>query len=169
MSEPNEQHHEQYVYPYHYATRKLTKSELLSIRDDLVKAAKYTEIYNDVFVHPDVAWNRELDLRYNDIQKTITKIIDRGNSTEHYTALEKTPLLVADIYVYLWEIIDFMRYRSAPTCIYRVDKATFPNWTHDVEDLISMEKEVRNLLASIAPPEVVLHAVLAHAIHKATT
>jgi hypothetical protein len=167
MRETNGADQQPHVYPYDFSTRKLTKGELSHIREDLVAAGRYTEKYNDIFVHPDTATDRELDLKYDDIQNTMEKIMHRGESTDHYTAFEQTPLLVADVFVYLWEIIDFMQCRTAPGSRYRVDITGFPNWSEDERELIRMEQEVRELLASIAPPELVLHAVIAHAVHKA--
>ena len=157
------QHH---LYPYDWCTRKLTKVELSHIREDLVTAGRYTDKYNDIFVHPEVETDTELDTKYDEIQNTLEKIEDRGEDTDHYTAFEQTPLLVADVFVYLWEIIDFMQCRTAPGSRFKIDTTRFPNWSEDERELIRMENEVKALLVSIAPPDLVLSAVLAHVLHK---
>jgi hypothetical protein len=159
---------DQYEYPYHYATRKLTIDELQLLRHDLVSAAAYTTKYHIMFDRPDRGWSRDLDTQYIQIQDTLEKILHRGLATERYSALQQTPLLVADIYVYLWEILEFMQCRTKPGSIYQINPDKIPRgWRIDETALIHMEKDVLRMLAEISPPDVRLHAEISQAIHHA--
>jgi len=166
MSETNDPLHQQYVYPYHYASRKLTMEELQCLRTDLIAAGDYTTKYRRMFKRPGRAWGKDMDAKYNAIQETLEKIRSRGSKTEHYTALEKTPLLVSDVFAYLWEIIDFMQCRTTPGNLYRLDpRAISPDWHTDEESLIRMEKEVKDMLTEITPLGVAEE--IAHQVHHA--
>jgi hypothetical protein len=143
--------------------------ELQRLRTDLIAAGDYTAKYRRMFKRPGRAWGSTMDSKYNAIQETLKKIRSRGRKTEHYTALEKTPLLVSDVFAYLWEIIDFMQCRTTAGNLNRLDpSAISPDWHIDEESLIRMEQEVKDMLTAITPTGVVdeithlVHHVISH-------
>jgi hypothetical protein len=159
---------DQYEYPYHYTTRKLTIDELHRLRIDLVAVAAYTTKYHSIFEHPDVNWGEELDAKYDQIQDTLQKILRRGIATEHYNPLQQTPLLLADVYVYLWEVIDFTQYRTNPRNVSQIDPETVsPEFHADEQALIRMEADVLKLIAALVPPATNLHAEISKSVHRA--
>jgi hypothetical protein len=145
-------------------------AELQSLRKDLLAAAVYTTKYHAMFKHPESAGGTIQDSKYLHIQETMHKIRSRGKDTEKYTAFEQTPLLVADIYRYLYDVIDFMQ-----CCINIRDSnkadslSIYQDWHSDEEELIRMKEEVHGMLLAISPPapDVVLHERLTHALHRA--
>jgi hypothetical protein len=121
-----------------------------------------------MFEEPHRGWGDSLEREYLHIKNTLNAILDRGDETEHYNAVEKTPLFVADIDRYLREIIHFAQHRMNPRASYNINAQTIsPDWHRDQSTLIRMEEKVKQILTAITPPDTAVHAHISQAVHRA--
>ena len=143
---------DRYIYPYMYPIRNLTIEELTCLRDDLVKTNEFVKRYRIIFGGSHLDWSDALNKKYSHIEDTMNVIMRRGQQTEKYNDLEKTPLLVADIDRYLLEVISFAQYRMDPQTLCHINLRFIPTgWHKDQLGLIKMEHEVKHMLLSIDP------------------